>query len=104
LYDKYAERQPRNQLLHQIFCRTILDMKRTRGRPAKTPAERKGERVEVRADSLEKRQFEKAAAKAGIKLSDWIRTRLNAAARRELSLPNGDASSGQKVDAKGDRR
>jgi hypothetical protein len=72
-------------LLFKIFCRTIWIMKRGRGRPRKPRDEQKSERIEVRADAAEKRQLEKAAEKADMKLSDWIRDRLNAAANSELS-------------------
>jgi uncharacterized protein (DUF1778 family) len=59
-------------------------MKRTRGRPKKSPDERMVERIEVRADRAEKQRLEEAADIAGLKLSDWIRDRLAAAAAAEL--------------------
>ncbi len=42
------------------------------------------ERIEVRADPGEKARLEKAADRAGMKLSDWIRNRLATAADAEL--------------------
>ena len=54
------------------------------GRPPKAPEERLTERIEVRADAADRAEFEQAAAQAGLKMSDWIRTRLKAAAQREL--------------------
>jgi len=59
-------------------------MNRPRGRPPIAADDRKTERLEVRADSAEKAQLEQAAELAGMKLSDWIRDRLQTAARREL--------------------
>jgi len=41
-------------------------------------------RIDVRADADDKRQFEQAAERADMKLSDWIRDRLKAAASKEL--------------------
>jgi uncharacterized protein (DUF1778 family) len=59
-------------------------MKRGRGRPRKPADERLTERIEVRAETGEKSQLEKAAERAGMKLSDWIRDRLATAASKEL--------------------
>jgi hypothetical protein len=60
-------------------------MKKARmGRPPKAPEDRLTERLEVRAAAEEKADFERCAAGAGIRLSDWIRDRLKAAAKREL--------------------
>ena len=58
-------------------------MKQTRGRPRKEPEERK-EMLAFRADQDERDEFERAAGKAKLRLSDWIRDRLRSAARREL--------------------
>lgn len=54
------------------------------GRPRKRDEERLNERLDVRAASDEKADFERAASIAEMKLSDWIRDRLKAAAKREL--------------------
>ena len=54
------------------------------GRPPKPPDERLAARIDVRADGADRQAFERAAEKAGLKLSDWIRDRLRAAAKREL--------------------
>ena len=54
------------------------------GRPKKPPDERLNERLDVRAATNEKADFEQAADIAEMKLSDWIRDRLKAAAKREL--------------------
>jgi hypothetical protein len=66
------------------FCRTISAMKARMGRPPKPVTERLTERLEVRAAADEKTDFERSAALAGLKLSDWIRDRLKRASRREL--------------------
>jgi len=83
----------------RYFCRTIFIMKRGRGRPPKPSDERKQERLEVRADSADKRQLEEAAERSGLKLSDWIRDRLKSAATAELNgtVPKSvSARSGRK--------
>jgi predicted HicB family RNase H-like nuclease len=41
-------------------------------------------RLYLRADDDEKARYDEAAVKAGLSLSEWIRDRLNRAARREL--------------------
>jgi hypothetical protein len=67
-------------------CAYIFGMepKRTRGRPPK--GERAQEaRLYLRTDETEKRSYEKAAEIAGLDLSEWVRARLNAAARREIN-------------------
>jgi hypothetical protein len=70
------------------FVRTFLDMSETKmGRPPKGPNVR-GERVELRADSDEITAWDQAAKRAGIGRSDWIRARLNAAAKREARKPS----------------
>jgi hypothetical protein len=53
------------------------------GRPVKEPEDRKAV-LSFRADEGERSEFEKAAGKAKLRLSDWIRDRLRAAAKREL--------------------
>jgi antitoxin component of RelBE/YafQ-DinJ toxin-antitoxin module len=58
--------------------------KRPRGRPEIPEEERKGVIVACRVDAEERAQFDQAAERAGLRLSDWLRDRLRAAARREL--------------------
>lgn len=55
-----------------------------RGRPTIPPHERLTERIEVRATEADRVELEKAAEIAELSLSDWIRDRLQAAAKREL--------------------
>ena len=59
-------------------------MKPKRGRPPKSPDDRLAERLQIRAGTDEKAEFERAATAAGMNLSDWIRDRLKAIAKREL--------------------
>ncbi len=59
--------------------------KRGRGRTALPEEEKQTERIEVRADIASKQRLEQAAERAGMKLSDWIRERLAAAATAELN-------------------
>jgi predicted HicB family RNase H-like nuclease len=58
-------------------------MKRSRGRPTKPPDERKAAHVIVRVDQTDRAEFEEAAESADLSLSNWIRDRLKAAAKRE---------------------
>ena len=59
-------------------------MKRRPGRPKKSRDKSKGELLQVRVESKEKRGFSEAAEQSGIALSAWVRERLRAAARKEL--------------------
>lgn len=53
------------------------------GRPPKGD-ERRSARIGIRAEPSDKERYERAAEKAGLTLSDWIKARLDRAARREL--------------------
>jgi len=44
----------------------------------------KGGRIEIRVDLSEQDAYEAAAKAAGLDRSEWMRLRLNAAAKREL--------------------
>ena len=59
-------------------------MNAKRGRPPKPPDESLIERLQIRAGTDEKAEFERAATAAEMTLSDWIRDRLKACAQREL--------------------
>jgi len=52
------------------------------GRPPKDGVA-KGERVELRADADEVAAWDQAAKRAKLSRSDWVRSRLKAAAKRE---------------------
>lgn len=52
------------------------------GRPPKAPGEAKSQVYQLRLTADEREQWESAAAKAGKTLSEWIRERLNRAAKR----------------------
>jgi uncharacterized protein (DUF1778 family) len=58
-------------------------MEKKRGRPPLPENRRKGERIEFRAEPEEREAYEAAAKAAGLERSEWVRDRLNAAARRE---------------------
>lgn len=60
-----------------------MDTKRDRGRPLKGDEGRTA-RVGIRAEPTDKEKWEHAAEKAGLTLSDWIKTRLDRAADKEL--------------------
>lgn len=57
--------------------------KRTRGRPPKG-GEAQTARIYMRAEPGEKDRYERAAEKAGVTLTEWVKDRLNRAARREI--------------------
>ena len=57
--------------------------KRGRGRPPKPADEKAEERLELRIASADKAEWQEAADRAEVKLSAWIRDRLNKAAKRE---------------------
>ena len=65
------------------FVRTFLCMSETKmGRPPKSGTV-KGERVELRADADEVEAWDRAAERSNLSRSDWVRARLNSAAKRE---------------------
>jgi hypothetical protein len=51
------------------------------GRPPKDPEDRLGSRLYLRLSAEEKERYERAARKASLKLSQWIREALDAAAK-----------------------
>lgn len=61
-----------------------MEKQRGRGRPELEESERKASIVACRVDADERAQLERAAGKAELRLSDWMRDRLKAAAKREL--------------------
>jgi hypothetical protein len=65
------------------FVRTFVGMESKMGRPPKTGVV-KGERVELRVDAEELAAWDQAAKKADLQRSDWVRARLNSAAKREV--------------------
>lgn len=58
-------------------------METKRGRPPKTEEERADERLELRVVTSDKVSWQDAADRAGMKLSAWIRDRLEKAAKWE---------------------
>lgn len=58
-------------------------MKTNRGRPPKPEGEKAEAVFQIRLNSAEKEVWQEAADRAGIKLSAWIKDRLNKAANRE---------------------
>ena len=59
-------------------------MRKSPGRPPKQEAERLAERIDIRITSAEKADFETASELAELSLSEWMRARLQTAARREI--------------------
>jgi hypothetical protein len=64
-------------------------MKAKRGRPRK-PLDEVREMLAFRADQAERGEFERAATKADLRLSEWMRDRLTKAAKRELRAIGAD--------------
>ena len=60
-----------------------MEQKRRRGRPPKGDVSQT-ERIGIRAEPDEKNRFERAARKAGVSLTEWMKDRLSRSARREL--------------------
>jgi predicted HicB family RNase H-like nuclease len=60
-----------------------MEIKNKGGRPPKGQMTRTA-RINLRAEPGDKTRYEKAAAKADLSLSDWIKNRLDRAASREL--------------------
>ena len=60
-----------------------METKPTRGRPPKG-GETRTARIGIRAEPSDKERYARAAAKAEMSLTDWMKARLDKAARREL--------------------
>jgi len=60
-----------------------METEAKRGRPTKGDSSRSA-RINMRAEPSEKERYERAAAKAGLSLTDWMKARLDRAAKREL--------------------
>jgi uncharacterized protein (DUF1778 family) len=68
----------------KIVCTFLcMEDKPKRGRPPKGAASRSA-RIDIRAEPSEKERYERAAGKAGLSLTDWMKERLGRAAKREL--------------------
>jgi len=57
--------------------------KRGRGRPPKPPDETKAELMQIRIGEAERIAYQKSAERCGLSFSEWVRDRLNRAAKRE---------------------
>jgi predicted HicB family RNase H-like nuclease len=55
------------------------------GRPPRDPKSGAAKIVPIRLTDLEKANYQRAANKAGLSLSEWVRDRLGKAAKRETS-------------------
>ena len=60
-----------------------MRIKNKGGRPPKGQVTRTA-RINMRAEPSEKERYERAARKAGLSLTDWMKERLGRAAKREL--------------------
>ena len=59
-------------------------MAKKMGRPTIDPRGAKGKVCQIRLSDAERAEYGRAAQKADVKLSAWIRDRLSRAAKREL--------------------
>lgn len=75
-----------SQLDFQNFVDTIHFMKRKPGRPARDPEGIASKLFPIRLTDTEKSEYERAAVRAGVSVSEWIRERLNRAAKREAKI------------------
>ena len=78
-------RGPCNKALQEfLVVITLLIMaKKKMGRPPLAAGMAKKVLYQLRLTTAERKDYEQAAARAGIKLSAWIRDRLDRAAKRE---------------------
>jgi hypothetical protein len=67
----------------RFCCVYNTDMEKKRGRPFKAESDKMGVRIDIRLPREDKARYDLAAHKAHLKLSQWIRTRLDAAALNE---------------------
>jgi hypothetical protein len=61
-------------------------MEKKRGRPFKAESDKMGVRIDIRLPRGDKARYDLAARKAHLKLSAWIRMRLDAAALTETKI------------------
>lgn len=54
------------------------------GRPPKPAEEVLAVRIDLRVTAAEKASFEEAAQVSGLSLSEWLRTKMKAAAKRDM--------------------
>ena len=54
------------------------------GRPARDPGGEPAKIVPIRMTETEREQYQRAAGKAELSLSEWVRDRLSKAAKREM--------------------
>jgi hypothetical protein len=57
--------------------------KRGRGRPPKPPDETKAELLQIRIAQVERVAYQRAADRCKLSFSEWVRDRLNKAAKRD---------------------
>jgi uncharacterized protein (DUF1778 family) len=62
----------------------LLGMAKKRGRPRMSASERKGALLFARVNRETRSLVDKAASAAGLKTSDWVRSRIHQAAEREV--------------------
>lgn len=60
-----------------------MDEKRGRGRPSKPPSNSKADILHLRIGQEERISYQQCAERSGLPLSEWVRDRLNRAAKRE---------------------
>jgi hypothetical protein len=82
-YCIYIIQQTRILELTHYLCRYNISMTGQRGRPLRDPIAGSSKIVPIRMTNAEKKMFVRAAKRAKVTLSEWIRNRLTKAAKRE---------------------
>ena len=77
-------------MLSQDFVRTFHGMETRIGRPPKSGDKPMTGRLEIRLEPGEKEAYDEAAERAGLDRSEWVRTILNAAAKRSSRRKSGE--------------
>ena len=67
----------------KIFCRYNSNMAKKGGRPTRDPGGTASKLVPIRLTEAEHESYRQAAERAGVSTSEWMRERLNKAAKRE---------------------
>ncbi len=60
-----------------------MEKQRGPGRPSRDPSGEASKIVPIRMTDTERIEYQKAAERSGLSLSEWVRTQLNRAAKRQ---------------------
>ena len=82
-YIRYSPSQSLNCPCQTEFRKYNIGMRAKVGRPARDPKAGPSKIVPIRMTDAEKAEYQRAAKRAKLSLSEWIRDRLGKAAKRE---------------------